>query len=109
MFGGLGASRSGLYSAPVAPGSYYGSQRLRPGHFCGSTVGKNGSKTPPKGAELTIGLQEVFYYCKEPRRPMAAMCVVCALDECWVCVGCVLGVCWVCVGCVLGVCWVSVG
>jgi hypothetical protein len=72
MFGGLGASRSGLYSAPVAPGSYYGSQRLRPGHFCGSTVGKNGSKTPPKGAELTIGLQEVLYYCKEPRRPMAA-------------------------------------
>ena len=72
MFGGLGPSRSRLYSAPVAPGSYYESQRLRPGHFCGSTLGKNGSKTPPKGAELTIGLQEVANYYKERRRPMAA-------------------------------------
>jgi hypothetical protein len=72
MFGGLGASRSRLYSAPVAPGSYYGSQRLRPGHFCGSTVGKNGSKTPPRGAELTIGLQEVLYYCEKRRMPMVA-------------------------------------
>ena len=72
MFGGLGPSRSRLYSAPVAPGSYYESQRLRPGHFCGSTVGQNGSKRPPKGAELTIGLQEVVNYCKERRRPMAA-------------------------------------
>jgi hypothetical protein len=72
MFGGLAASRSRLYSAPVGPGSYYESQRLRPGHFCGSTVGKNGSKTPPKGAELTIGLQEVVYYCEKRRRPMAA-------------------------------------
>jgi hypothetical protein len=72
MFGGLGASRSGLYSAPVGPGSYYESLRLRAGHFCGSTVVKNGSKTPPRGAELTIGLQQVANYYKERRRPMAA-------------------------------------
>ena len=73
MFGRVGPSRNGLYSAPVAPGSYYESQRVRPGHFCGSTVGKNGPKTPPRGAELTIGLQEVANYCKDRRRPMAAM------------------------------------
>jgi hypothetical protein len=71
MFGGVGSSRSRLYSAPVAPGSYYVSQRVRPGHFCGSAAGKTGSKTPPRGAGLTIGLQEVVYYCEKRRRPMA--------------------------------------
>jgi hypothetical protein len=65
-----GACQSRLCSAPVAPGSYYESQRVRLGHFCGSTAGKNGSKTHPRGAGLTIGLEEIVYYCEERGRPM---------------------------------------
>jgi hypothetical protein len=34
--------------------------------------GEKWVKTPPRGAELTIGLQEVVYYCEERRRPMTA-------------------------------------
>ena len=72
MIGGVGTSQSRLCSAPAAPGSYYESQRVRSGHFCGSTAGRNGSKTHPGGAGLTIGLQEIVYCCKERRRSMAA-------------------------------------
>ena len=76
MIRGQAASRSRLYSAPVAPGSYYESQRVRPGHFCGSTAGKNGSKTSPTGAGLTIGLQEVVDHCEERRMTTAATVTV---------------------------------
>ena len=52
MIGAVGPCRSRLYSAPVAPGSYYESRRVRQGHFLGLQRVEMGHKHTPEGRGL---------------------------------------------------------